>query len=214
MMTLIRNENERDCRLVEELTREAFWNLYVPGCDEHYLTHVLRKHSDYIPELSFVAIAEDSIVGNIMYSKSSVVEQSDSGNKIKTLTFGPVCVHPDYQNKGIGSKLIRHTINLAKESGYKAIIILGYPKNYCKYGFKNCKDLNITDTEGKFPYGMLVLELGKDIFKGKKWIAHFSDVFNLDPDSANEFDKQFKHKEKEYKPSQEEFSIAVRAYLD
>lgn len=212
MDVILRKEIESDHREVEVLTREAFWNLYVPGCDEHYLAHILRKHPDFIPELGLVAEHKDQIVGSIMYSKS-YIEDKSTGKRVETVTFGPVCVHPDYQNRGIGSKLIKHTIELAKEMGYKGILILGYPKNYCRYGFKSCKDFNIFDPDGKFPYGMLVLELEKGAFEGDRWTAHFSDVFNIDSDGAEEFDKQFDYKEKKVEPSQEEFSIAVRAYI-
>ena len=51
---IIRNETENDFRAVEELTRDAFWNVYKPGADEHYYAHMMRKHPDFIPELAFV----------------------------------------------------------------------------------------------------------------------------------------------------------------
>ena len=92
----IRNETESDFREVEILTRKAFWNVNVPGCDEHYLAHVLRNHEDFIPELDLVAETEDGeIVGNVMYTKAKLVEES--GTELSILTFGPISVHPDYQ---------------------------------------------------------------------------------------------------------------------
>jgi putative acetyltransferase len=207
----IRLETENDYRTVEELTREAFWNLYFPGCDEHYLVHVARDHPDFLPEMDFVAEINGKIVGNILYTKSYVLDEN--GNKMDTLTFGPLCVHPDYQFKGIGTALINHTKEIAIQKKVPAIIILGYPHNYCKHGFKSCVDFNLSDTEGNYPYGQLVLELEKGAFEGKKWTLHLSDVFNIDMEKVEEFDKTFPPKKKEYHYSQEEFSIALRAVL-
>jgi putative acetyltransferase len=207
----IRRENKEDYRTVEELTREAFWNLYVPGCDEHYLAHILRDHPDFIPDLDYVAEVDGKIVGSIMYAKSYVVDEK--GNKYDTLTFGPLCVLPNFQRKGVGYALITHTKKIALQKKAKAIIILGHPYNYCKHGFKNTIDYAIANSEGKFPYGQLVLELEKGFFKDKKWKFYCSPVYNLDEKEVAKFDSQFPKKIKEYKPSQEEFSIAVRAFL-
>ena len=207
----IRSETENDYRKVEELTREAFWNLYVQGCDEHYLVHKMRKHTDFIPELDFVAIFENKIVGNIMYTKSHIVDESN--NRIETITFGPISVLPAFQRQGVGSALIRHSKKGAFERGYKVIIIEGHPHNYCKHGFKSSKDYNISDAEGKFPYGLLVLELEKGVLEEHNWRYYSSDVFNIDINAADEYDKLFEVKKKEYKYTQEEFLIASRAYI-
>ena len=213
MDVFIRNELEEDHKEVEELTREAFWNLYIPGCDEHYLVHIMRNHPDFISNLDFVAIYKEKIIGNIMYTKSHVVDKNDSNHKINTITFGPVCILPKYQRKGVGSSLIKHSIRIASENDYKAIIILGHPHNYCRYGFKSSKDFNICDAEGKYPFGMLVFEIEKGIFQDHNWTFYHSEVYNVDKKACEEFDNQFKPKKKEYKYTQEEFSIAVRAYL-
>ena len=207
----IRSETENDYRKVEELTREAFWNLYVQGCDEHYLVHKMRKHTDFIPELDFVAIFENKIVGNIMYTKSHIVDESN--NRIETITFGPISVLPAFQRQGVGSALIRHSKKGAFERGYKVIIIEGHPHNYCKHGFKSSKDYNISDAEGKFPYGLLVLELEKGVLEEHNWRYYSSNVFNIDSNAADEYDKLFEVKKKEYKYTQEEFLIASRAYI-
>jgi predicted N-acetyltransferase YhbS len=211
MNIVIRRETESDYRTVEELTREAFWNLYGPGCDEHYTAHILRNHPDFIAELDYVAEVDNKIVGNIMYTRSYVMDENE--NKIDTITFGPLCVLPEYQRKGVGSQLINFTKELAIKNKTKAIIILGSPHNYCKHGFKNSFDFNISNSEGKYPYGQLVLELEKGVFEGKKWKFYFSSAYILDQKAVEEFDKQFTPKKKEYKPSQEEFSISVRAFL-
>jgi len=207
----IRRENEKDFRIVEEITREAFWNLNVPGCDEHYLVYILRNHPDFIPEMDYVAEVDNKIVGNIMYTKSYVVDEQN--NRLDTLTFGPLCVLPEYQRQGIGTALINFTKDIAIKNKSKAIIILGYPHNYCKHGFKNSIDYNISNSEGKYPYGQLTLELEKGVFQGKKWKFYYSSVYNFDEKAVEEFDNQFPEKIKKYKYSQDEFSIAVRAYL-
>ncbi len=208
----IRNETESDFREVEEVTREAFWNLYVPGCDEHYLAHILRGHPDFLPELDFVAEKDGRIIGNIMYTKSSAV--SAGGTRIETLTFGPLSVLPEFQRKGVGSALVEHSLKMADNMGYKAVIILGNPDNYCKFGFKNGKDLGVSDPDGKYPYGLLVLELEKGIFGKNKWKYEISPAYNLDPEKTEEFDKGFEEKKKEFRYTQEQFSMAVRAFLD
>ena len=209
----IRNEREKDYRQVEELTREAFWNLYIPGCIEHYLVHIMRDHPDFISALDFVVNDGEEIIGNIMYSKSYVIDKNDSNHKIDTITFGPLSVLPKYQRKGVGSALIKHSIKVATANNFKAILIHGYPHNYCRHGFKSSKDFNISDSTGKYPYSLLALELEKGIFQDTKWRYVYSDVYEINQNDAEEFDKQFTPKKKEYTFTQEEFSIAFRAYL-
>lgn len=99
-MIKIRNEEEKDYSIVEELTREAFYNQYVPGCVEHYLVHIMRRHKDFIPELDFVLERDGQVIGNIMYTKARLVDEAGAEKEI--LTFGPVCVAPKYQRMGYG----------------------------------------------------------------------------------------------------------------
>ncbi len=212
MNIIIRNEIESDWQEVELLTREAFWNLYMQGCDEHYLVHKMRSHPDFIKELAFVALVDDKIAGNIMYTNSYIADES--GKRIDTITFGPLAVLPEYQRKGVGSALINHSREKAIKSGHKAIIILGHPHNYIKHGFKVSKDFNISDSEGRFPFGQMVMELepgALNDFKGKFYPSH---VFNLSEEDINEYDKQFESRKKEYRHSQYEFQAACRAFLD
>ena len=207
----IRNETEADYRDVEVLTREAFWNLYVPGCDEHYLVHAMRSHPDFIKELDFVAELGGRIVGSILYTRSWVTDEQ--ARVMEIVTFGPVCVHPEYQRRGIGGALIQHTRTLVRERGVNGIVILGDPHNYCKHGFKSARDLNISDMNGDYPLGMLALELNEGAFGGHQWKFRHSDVYDLNAAEAAEFDKGFPHKEKGYKYSQDLFSILVRSHL-
>jgi predicted N-acetyltransferase YhbS len=207
----IRNETEKDFHEVEELTREAFWNLYLPGCNEHYLVHQMRNHPDFINELDFVAEDNGKIVGNIMYTKARLI--NEDGQEIEIISFGPLSVLPEYQRKGIGSSLVTHTKNVAYKKGVKGIVIFGDPHNYCKHGFKNGKDLNISDINGEYPYGLLALELEEQAFEGHIWIYKYSDVFTVNEEDAEKFDENFSAKEKGYKYSQDIFSIVFRAYL-
>lgn len=123
---IIRNEEANDFRAVEELTKKAFWNVSVPGCNEHYLAHVLRGHPDFIPELDFIVEEDGKIIGNIMYTKCRLVDSD--GNEKDVLTFGPLCIHPDYQRKGYGKKLQLHSFRRAEELGYDTIVIFGNPE--------------------------------------------------------------------------------------
>ena len=122
MDIIIRNEKEDDYLNVEEITREAFWNLYFPGCNEHYLVHQMRNHPDFIKELDFVAEYNGQAVGNIMYTKAQLIDEQ--GFKEDIISFGPVSVLPEFQRKGIGSALINHTKKIAIDTGIKAIVIL------------------------------------------------------------------------------------------
>jgi len=209
----IRQVRPSESRAVEELTRDAFWNLYVPGCDEHYLAHTVREHPDYIPDLELVALVDGRLVGSIICTSSRLVDPA--GISVDTLTFGPLCVHPDYQRRGIGTALIARTRSLAEERAYPAIVILGDPHNYCKSGFRNCVDLNVSDPQGRHPLGLLVLPLRPDFFKAQKAYRFFySDAYNLDPAKAAEFDAGFPPREKAYSHTQELFSMTCRAHLD
>jgi putative acetyltransferase len=92
---IIRNEKENDYRTVEEVVRQAFWNLYVPGCTEHYILHNLRNSNDFIPELDFVAEKEGQIVGQIVYSRGTI--KYIQGAEKEVISFGPVSVLPAFQ---------------------------------------------------------------------------------------------------------------------
>jgi predicted N-acetyltransferase YhbS len=207
----IRLETKDDYFKVEELTREAFWNLYAPGCDEHYLCHILRDHKDFIKELDYVAEIDGNVIASIMYTDSCLL--SDDHEKVQIVSFGPLCVHPDYQRKGIGSALIEKTKSLVEKRNVPAIVIYGDPHNYCKHGFKNGIDYQVSNMDGEYPLGLLVLELQPGFFGKKEWKAKQSDVFIFDHEKAIEFDKKFKEKEKKFQYSQELFKMQIRSFL-
>lgn len=202
---IIRNERQEDYREVEEMARKAFWNLYIPGCDEHYLAHVMREHQDFIAELDLVIEADQRIIGNVMYTKSWLVDEDGAEKEI--LTFGPVCVLPEFQRKGYGKALLEVSFEKASELGYDAIVIFGNPGNYVSRGFKSCKKYNVSLENEVFPSAMLVKELKPGALKGKKWTYRDSSVYDVDRQAAEKFDLQFEKMEKEYRPSQEEFYI-------
>ena len=103
-MINIRNEKEADYKIVEDITRRAFYNLYIPGCIEHYLVHIMRGHEDFIAELDFVLELDGQIIGNIMYTKAKLVDRN--GKEKEILTFGPVSIAPEYQRMGYGKMLM------------------------------------------------------------------------------------------------------------
>jgi predicted N-acetyltransferase YhbS len=208
----IRRISEPDYPAVINITREAFWNLYVPGCDEHYLAHVMRNHPDYIAELSFAAVHENTIIGSIQYTRSHII--NNAGVRIDTCTFGQVSVEPRYQRKGVGGALINHSAQAARVVGYKAVIILGSPFNYFKHGFRSSKDFAISDREGKFPFGLLALELEKGFLGNAAGNFHYSVVYDsINNKNVEEFDAQFDPKEKKHCYSQDMFALACRSYV-
>jgi predicted N-acetyltransferase YhbS len=208
----LRLEQKSDYVLVEELTREAFWNVYVPGCDEHLLIHNLRNKKEFIKNLDFLAINNNDkkIVGNIAYCETKII---DLNKEYTVLTFGPLSVLPKYQNYGIGSKLINHTIKLSKEMSYKAIIIYGDPEFYKLFGFRPSKEYNITDKDKKYPASLLVLELYPNALSGIKGICDEGKNYEVDENELIEFEKKFSKKEKQITNTQERFNELTKMFL-
>lgn len=207
MDIIIRNEEERDFKEVEALTRRAFWNVNVLGCNEHYLVHILREHEDFIPELDLVAETSDGlIVGNVMYTKAKLTDED--GTQLPILTFGPISVHPDYQRMGIGKKLLEESFLKALKMGYKIIVIYGNPDNYVARGFKSCKKHHVCAPDGSYPAAMLVKELEEGAFPHeRKWFYHESLAYQFEIADAEAFEEQFEPMPREFRPSQEEFYI-------
>lgn len=202
----IRNEELKDYRRVEELAREAFWNLYFPGANEHYVVHKMRTHPDFIKELAFVIEVDGVIEGAIFYTYSKIV--SKDNKEYKTITFGPVFISPQFHRKGLGRQLITHSINVAQKMGYRAILTLGYPYHYEPYGFSGGKRYNISMSDGKFYKGLLVLPLYEGALENISGCVELSEVFESNAAEVDEFDKTFPYKEKKFQESQVEFEIA------
>lgn len=207
----IRNETPADYRAVEELLREAFWDVYAPGCTEHYLAHLLRGHPDFIPALDLVACWNGELAASVMYTKARLVDEA--GQEKPVLTFGPVGVLPRLQRRGIGKALLAESFAKALGLGYDAIVIFGNPGNYVSSGFKSCKKFNVCSAGGGYPTAMLVKELRPGVFDGRKWFYHESPAFQFEAAQAQRFDEDFPPRVGGYRPSQEEFYIYSHSSL-
>jgi len=204
----LRLEQPADYRETETLTREAFWNYYVPGCNEHYLMHIIRDCPVFLPELCFVAEHEGRIIGNIVYAKSMI--KVDDGTEYETLGIGPISVLPEYQRKGIGSKLIEHTRNLAHKMGFRAILLYGDPSYYSKQGFISAEQLGIRTVDNMYAVALQVCELYENALSGITGRYVENPVYEMDEAAADEFDKTFPFKEKvNNTPSQKRFEEVV-----
>lgn len=208
MKLIIRKEIPEDYRAVERLTREAFWNHYAPGCSEHYLAHILRESEAFVSELDFVAEKDGKIVGNIMYTRAQV--RGDDQAVHPVLCFGPVSVLPDYQGQGIGTKLIEHTKRVAKGLGFPAIIIYGDPEYYKRVGFVPAEQFSIGTSWGTYAASLLACELEPGALNGCAGMFYEDDIYDLDEQKAEAFDREFEPKEKrEGLPSQERLAYLV-----
>ena len=202
---IIRNEKENDYRTVEEVVREAFWNLCVPGCNEHFVLRNLRSSSDFIPELDFVAEKEGQIVGQIVYSRGIIKYIQDAEREV--ISFGPVSVLPAFQKQGIGTALINHTINLAREMGFLAICIYGDPRYYSRFGFRCAERYEIKTAYDKFAVALQVLELHPGGLNNRPGKFIESAAFEVDENKFTKYDADFPFKEKAETDSQREFRL-------
>lgn len=202
---IIRNIKPDNHYEIEYLVKRAFWNLNMPGCDEHYLVHRIWNEADYVPEISLLAELEGKIVGAILYTKCRV--ETASGD-VEVLTFGPLCVDPDFQKKGIGKKILLESMRLAKELKYKAILICGVPSYYPKFGFKTADNFGITMPDGSNFDAFMGYELQDNALaqvKGKFYEPASLDCDIHDEDymkALEEFDKGFPYMEKKVLPQQ------------
>jgi predicted N-acetyltransferase YhbS len=148
----IRLEQPKDYREVENLTREAFWNVYRPGCTEHYVLNQYRTNPDFIPDLDFVmeklrvgdgtsGMEDGMIIGHVMFSKAELV--LENGSKKASWTFGPISIHPDYKRKGYGLKLLQYALNKARGMGVGFICMEGNIEFYKHAGFDLASKLKI-----------------------------------------------------------------------
>lgn len=197
---VIREETAADFYAAELMTKRAFWNLHRPGCDEHYLVHLLRNDAAYLPALSRVAELDGKIIGGIWYSVARV-----AGNEKETpvLAFGPLCVDPAFQKKGVGGALLTETMALARQAGHRAIIIYGEPEYYPRFGFRPCEVYGITTPQGKNFPAFMGIELQPDGLAGIHGKFYETETFeNLPPDRVDEYDQAFPHMPKLKLPGQ------------
>ncbi len=197
---VIRKETEDEYHKTEEVVLRAFWNKHHQGCDEHLLVHKLRNSDVYLPELSRVAVVDGEIVGVICYAKV-MLKNGEETKEI--LTFGPLCVTPEWQGCGVGGVLLEETLILAKNAGYEGVVIFGEPDYYPLHGFKTCDNFGITTIDGKnFKafMGIELVESGLSGFGGKFIEAS---VFEDLPGAENEeFTKLFNAPAKQKFPCQ------------
>lgn len=198
---LIRLEEPKDYDIVENLTRESFWNIYKPGANEHYVLHRYRLREDFVQELDFVMEKDGEIIGHIMYAKAEL--QLDNGNTIPILTFGPLSIASAYQKQGYGTALIEYSAQKAKEMGFGAIAILGNIEVYKRSGFVmgSEKGIYYADMQEEMPF-FLVKELKLDFLQGKTGRFYEPDGYHVDDKEVEEFDKKFAPKEKLVLPGQ------------
>lgn len=194
MELIIRKSDKSNFEKTENLTRETFWNLYNPGCVEHFILHQIRTAGCYIEALDMVAIYDDKIIGHIISTKARVIDNQNMEHEV--LCVGPISVLPSFQNNGIGTKLLNKSIEIAKEMGFIAMILFGNPDYYHRFGFRNAKDYEITTKEKQNFEAFMALELrekGLDNVKGRFFE---DDAFAINEDELNEFEKLFPAKEK------------------
>jgi predicted N-acetyltransferase YhbS len=185
-MIKIIQERKKDYRKVEEQTRESFWDVYEPGCNEHYLVHKIRKSDAYIKELALVAVQNHEIVGSIFCTKAYVVDE----HKHSTLALmcGPIGVLPGYQGLGIGQMLMRKAIRRAKQLQFKAIFLYGEPKYYHRFGYRNAIEYNVQTADGKNFDAFMVLELEENALNGVVGRCFEHAVFKIDEGSKEFID--------------------------
>lgn len=159
----IRLEQPEDYREVENLTREAFWNVYAPGCVEHYVLNQYRSNPDFIPELDFVMEVDSTnsltgkrIIGHIMFSRAKITLDSPLSGEIEGATFGPISIHPDYKRKGYGLKLLKYALDKAREMCIGIVCMEGNIDFYKHAGFVVASTLGIhyhaEPKEAEVPY--------------------------------------------------------------
>ena len=192
---VLRLERPEDYHVVEELTREAFWRCIRGFCDEHLLVHRIRKCPSFVPELDYVAEADGRIVGHIIYTKARIVESS--GKTHEVLTFGPLSVLPEFQNRGIGRALMMHTFEEARKLGYRAVVIFGHPDYYPRIGFRRASEFGITTADGSSFDAFMALPLYEGALDGIQGRFFIDPVFeSLDENDVLEFDRNFPPKER------------------
>ena len=202
----IRKEQPKDFREVENLTREAFWNVYRPGCTEHFVLNKYRTSPDFVPELDFVMEEDGKIIGHVMYSKAELV--LNDGTRIPSWTFGPISIHPDYQRKGYGLKLLNHSLAKARELGVGFLCMEGNIDFYKHAGFGLASKMNIhyhsEPKDAEVPF-FLAQELIPGWLKGREATycppkGYF--VADTMPDAFEAYESTFPKKEKTLRKGQ------------
>ena len=200
---IIRPEKQEDYREVENLIRESFWNIYRPGCSEHYVIHVLRNDSAFVQELDFVMEQDGKIIGQNMFMKTII--NADDGRVIPVLTMGPICIIPELKRHGYGKKLLDYCLDKAAELGFGAVLFEGNIDFYSKCGFDYARNFNIRyhdlpeDADSSF---FLCRELITGYLDGISGVYQTPKGYYVSDSDVEEFDKDFPPKEKLKLPGQ------------
>lgn len=197
---VIRLERPSDYPETEQLVRKAFWNVYRPGCFEHFVLHCYREREDFIPALDFVMEKGGRLIGQVMYVRSQI--QTDDGHIIPIMTFGPISIAPDAQGNGYGSILLRHSMEAAKQLGAGALAITGSSNFYGKFGFVPGKARGIRYAEDPEADYFLGKELIPGYLDGISGTFRDPDGYAVDETELEAFDRQFPPKKKKKLPGQ------------
>lgn len=200
---IIRPEEERDYRTVEELVRDSFWNVYRPGCLEHYVLHVQRGCPDFIKELDFVMEKDGRIIGQNVFVKAVI--NTDSGEKLPIVTMGPICIANDLKRQGYGKILLDHSLEKARLLGFGAVCFEGNIDFYGKSGFTYASKFGIRYhglPDGADASFFLCKELKEGYLDGVTGEYATPEIYFVDENEAEEFDKTFPKKEKLKLPTQ------------
>lgn len=200
---LIRRTKTSEFDETENLTREAFWNVYSPGCSEHLILHKLRQSPQYVPQLDCVLEHEGRLVGHIAYAEGTLTDEA--GHAQPLLLFGPVSVLPQYQNHGFGGALISGTLEQAKQLGYAAVVITGNPAYYRRFGFEPASAHGIFHKD--FPKGeaspfFLCRVLNAQKAPALRGVYQDPPCYFVQADEVEAFDRAFPPKIKEKLPGQ------------
>ena len=199
----IRLEEKNDHRAVEDLVRESFWNIYKPGCSEHYVIHVLRDDPAFIRELDFVMERDGDLIGQNMFMKTII--EADDGRVIDVLTMGPICITPELKRQGYGKALLDYSLEKAAEMGFGAVLFEGNIGFYGKSGFNYASKFEIRyhdlpeDADSSF---FLCKELIPGYLDGITGVYQTPQGYYVSDKDVEEFDKDFPPKEKLKLPGQ------------
>ena len=200
---IIRPETEADFRAVENLVREAFWNVYRPGCLEHYVIHVLRDDPAFVKELDFVMELDGRLIGQNLFMKTHI--DADDGKTVEVLTMGPIGIAPERKRQGYGKKLLDYSLEKAKALGFGAVLFEGNIGFYGKSGFDYARNFGIRYhdlEEGEDDSFFLCKELIPGYLKDVTGVYQTPQGYYVDPADAEAFDAGFPPKEKLKLPGQ------------
>ena len=198
-----RLEKPEDYREVESLVRESFWNVYRPGCSEHFVIHELRNDPAFIKELDFVMEKGGRIIGQNMFMKTVI--EADDGRVIDILTMGPICITPELKRRGYGKMLLDYSLQKAEQMGFGAVLFEGNIGFYGKSGFDYASKFGIRYhdlPEGADASFFLCRELIEGFLDGVTGVYQTPKGYYVDDAAVEEFDKAFLPKVKLKLPGQ------------